>query len=94
MTTLNPQKVGVAVIHDYPSAFPYLTLAHIHSDDCCGLDDFGKQSFVCNYEFNACTTCMATGASRTEMEKCVNFRREKARREGRDERRRSTRGCF
>jgi hypothetical protein len=81
-------------IHDYPGAFPYLTLTHLHSAECCGLDDFGKPSFVCNLEFNACTTCMATGASAADMAECVRIRREKARKAGHDERRYSTLGCF
>lgn len=83
-----------AQIHDYPSAFPYLTLSHIHSDVCVGLDDFGKPSFVCNYEFNACTTCQAMGVNASDMEKCVRVRREKARKEGQDERRNHIAGCF
>lgn len=81
-------------VHDYGGSFPYLTLTHIHSDECCGLDDHGKPSFICNYEFNACTTCMATGANREEMAECVSFRRAKARRNGKDERRLLIGGCF
>jgi hypothetical protein len=83
------------IIHDYPSAFPYLTLSHMHTDACCGIDEFtGKPSFVCNYEFNACTTCQCMGASAVDMEKCVRFRREKMRKESNDERRLHVRGCF
>jgi hypothetical protein len=83
------------MIHDYPSAFPYLTLMHMHSDACCGIDELsGKPSFICNYEFNACTTCQATGATKEDMAECVRVRREKARKAGQDERRQSTAGCF
>lgn len=92
MTTLH--KRSSAQIHDYPSAFPYLTLTHVHSDECCGLDDFGNPSFVCDYEFNACTTCVSMDASPTAMAECVRVRREKARKQGRDERKRSTIGVF
>lgn len=81
-------------IHDYPSAFPFLTLTHMHNTSCVGLDDFGKPSFMCNYEFNACTTCQATGASAADMAKCVQVRRDKARRSGHDERKHNTKGCF
>jgi hypothetical protein len=84
----------MAQIHDYGGSFPYLTLTHLHKDACCGLDDFGKPSFTCNYEFNACTTCMATGANAEDMAECVRVRREKSRKSGRDERRYDTRGVF
>lgn len=88
------REISVAQIHDYPSAFPYLTLSHMHSDKCVGLDDFGKPSFICNREFNCCTTCQATGASATDMAECVRVRRDKARKAGCDERRYNTSGCF
>ena len=66
-----------AMIHDYPSAFPYLTLYHLHSDACCGLDDFGKPSFICGYPLNACTTCQVMGASAADMAVCVAARTKK-----------------
>lgn len=85
----------MALIHHYQSAFPYLTLSHVHTDACCGIDELtGKPSFICNYEFNACTTCMATGASKEDMAVCVGIRRENARKSGKDERRYNVRGCF
>ena len=89
-----PEPIKPRRIHDYPSAFPHLTLEHIHTDGCCGIDELGKPSFICGREFNACTTCMAIGASVDDMAECVRFRREKARKEGNDERRQSTVGCF
>lgn len=83
------------MIHDQPSAFPYLTLSHVHADVCCGIDELtGKPSFICNYEFNACTTCLATGATSIEMEVCVRVRRDRARKNGHEERRFNIRGCF
>lgn len=81
-------------VHDYPGSFPYLTLTHMHSDACVGLDDFGKPLFICNYEFNACTTCLATGANARDMAECVRVRRAKFRKTGQDERKHSTAGCF
>ncbi len=57
--------------HGDNSAFPELTLAHFHSDACCGLVN-GKPELICgNKPYNACTTCVATGKSKSEMAECV-----------------------
>jgi hypothetical protein len=59
--------------HGEGSAFPELTLTHFHSDACCGLVN-GKPELICKREPNACTTCVATGKSKEEMQKCVASR--------------------